>query len=139
MATNPQTNRSQQIVNDADISAANPLPVTMTGTAAPTPAGGTGADFSATAAGTAAAVPVAGFVLLTTVPATPGRASVEVQNQSGGTVQMVRDVGDGTQQSSVLLGGTAAGVQGGGWASLTFKGRVRLYGATGAQVSAFQD
>lgn len=101
-----------------------------------TQSGTTGADFSANAA----TIPMAGFVLLTTVPATATRAGVEVQNQSAGTVQMVRDDGTGANQTTILISpGAGVGTQGGGWSSNTFKGRVRVYGATGAQVAADQE
>jgi hypothetical protein len=109
--------------------AANPIVSNVT------VAGTTGTDYSANAA----AVPIAGLVLLATVPATPSRAYVEVQNQSAGQIQLVRDDGAGANQSSVLLASGGANAQGGGWSSTTFKGRVRVYGVTGSQVSAFQD
>lgn len=88
-----------------------------------------------------AAVPIAGLVLLATVPLNERRASVEVQNQSAGTIQVVRDDGSATAGtvSSVLLAGSGAGSQGGGWSSATFKGRVLVYGASGAQVSVCQE
>lgn len=94
-------------------------------------------DYSANAA----AVPIVGLVLLATVPVTGHRSVVEVQNQSAGTIQVVRDDGAGTAGtvSSILLAGSGAGAQGGGWSSTTFKGRIRVYGASGAQVSAFQE
>jgi hypothetical protein len=98
-------------------------------------AGTTGADYSASPP----AVPIAGFVLLASLPATPTRAYVEIQNQSAGPIQIVRDDGTGTNQSSLLLASGGANAQGGGWSSTTFKGRVRVYGASGSQVSAFQD
>lgn len=134
----------------------NPLPVTTAGTApgtsgataqsvqgvvggVPQPtvaSGSTGTDFSANAA----TIPMAGLVLLATVPATPTRAAVEIQNQSAGTLQVVRDDGAGGNQTSILIAsGGSAGSQGGGWSSNTFKGRIRVYGATGAQVSANQE
>jgi hypothetical protein len=110
------------------VGAANPLPISFGGT--------TGTDYSANAA----TIPISTFVLLATIPATSGRNYVEVQNQSAGTLQMVRDDGAGANQSTVLLApGAGAGQQGGGWSSSTFKGRIRVYGASGAQVSAFQD
>lgn len=99
-------------------------------------AGTTGTDFSANAA----TIPMAGFVLLATIPATPTRAAVEIQNQSAGTLQVVRDDGTGANQTTILLGpGSGAGTQGGGWANTTFKGRIRVYGASGAQVAADQE
>lgn len=99
-------------------------------------AGSTGTDFSANAA----TIPMSGFSLLATIPATPGRAGVEIQNQSAGTLQVVRDDGAGANQTTILLGpGAGVGTQGGGWSSNTFKGRIRVYGAAGSQVSADQE
>jgi hypothetical protein len=98
--------------------------------------GSTGTDYSANAA----TIPISGFVLLATIPVNATRAFAEVQNQSAGTLQVVRDDGSGNNQTTILLasGGTA-GSQGGGWSSTTFKGRIRVYGATGAQCAADQD
>ncbi len=109
----------------------------LTGTLTVNQAGSTGTDYSATPS----AVPVAGDVLVATVPATATRAFVEVQNQSAGAVQVVRDDGAGNNQTTILLAaGSGAGTQGGGWSSATFKGRVRVYAATStAQVAAYQD
>lgn len=98
--------------------------------------GTTGTDFSANAA----TIPMSGFSLLATIPATPGRAGVEIQNQSAGTLQVVRDDGAGANQTTILLGpGAGVGTQGGGWSSSTFKGRIRVYGTSGSQVSADQE
>lgn len=95
-------------------------------------------DYSAN---TAAAITAAqATTLLSTVPATSTRAYVEVQNQSAGTLSLVRDDGAAGNQTLILLApGSGAGTQGGGWSSSTFKGRVRVYGASGAQVSAYQE
>lgn len=99
-------------------------------------AGGTGANFSANAS----AIPVAGFALLTTVPANPQRVSVEVQNQSASVIQVVRDDGaDNERVTTLLATGGSAGTPGAQWFSLTFKGRVRVYGPAGSQVSACQE
>jgi hypothetical protein len=103
---------------------ANPLTVTTQS------AGSTGTDFSANAS----AVPVIGsFVALTTLPVTPARASVEVQNQSAGVIQIVRDDGTGANKTSLFLYGPNS------WKSTTFKGRLTIYGISGAQVAAYQD
>ncbi len=117
--------------------AASPLPAGSNTIGAVLQAGSTGSDASVNAA----AVPMAGFVLLATIAATPTRAFVEVQNQSAGTVQVVRDDGAGNNQTSILLApGAGAGAQGGGWSSASFRGRVRIYAASaGAQVAAYQD
>lgn len=86
-------------------------------------------------------LPPAGLILLITIPANPYRESIEIQNQSGSTIQVVRDDGNATAGtiSSILLAGTGGGAQGGGWSSMVFRGRVRVYGMSGAQVTAFQE
>ena len=99
-------------------------------------AGSTGTDYSANAA----SVPIATYVLLATVPANPQRNVVEVQNQSATTIQVVKDDGSGNAATSILLAsGGAANTQGGSWSSLTFTGRVRVYGPSGSQVSVSQE
>lgn len=111
--------------------------------AAPPPAqpvyqwGGVNADVSSAQP----TIPPAATVVLATIPPTL-RASVEVQNQSAAMVYVVLDDGAATAGtiSVYLLGpGTGANTQGGAWASNTFKGRVRVYGVTGAQVMARQN
>jgi hypothetical protein len=114
--------------NGAPVTATHGLPVLQ--------AGGTGTDYSVNAA----TIPMAGLVLLVTIPATATRAYIEIQNQSAAQLQMVRDDGAGANQTSILLAsGGAAGAQGAGWSSATFKGRVRVYGPSGSQTSAYQD
>lgn len=99
-------------------------------------AGGIGENYSANPA----TIPMATFVLLTTIPSTPGRTSVEVQNQSASVLQVVRDDGAGNATVTTLLAsGGSAGTPGALWFSLTFKGRVRVYGPAGSQVSACQE
>ena len=100
---------------------------------APVPSSPT--DFSANAA----AVPLPGLVLLATIPANAARYACEVQNQSTATIQLVRDDGTANASSIMLGAGSTTGAQGAGWSSTTFKGRVRIYGAAGARVSAFQE
>lgn len=94
-------------------------------------------DFSANPA----TIPMSGFVLLSTANINADRIGVEVQNQSAATIQVVLDDGHDSTGSDVtiLLQGAGAGAQGGGWSSTTFRGRVRLYGAAGAQVSAYEE
>ena len=96
------------------------------------PSGSTGTDFSANPAA------VSGTPLVT-IPASSGRAYVEVQNQSANQLQLVRDDGAGNNVTTILLASTGAGQQGGGWSSSTFKGRVRVYGPAGSQIAAYQD
>lgn len=113
----------------------NGLPVRGTNGLPVAYAGGTGTDYSVNAA----LVPIAGLVLLTTVPVLATRTHVEVQNQSGASIQLVRDDGAGANQTSIMLGTGGPGAQGGMWGSYTFKGRVRVYGLLGSQVSACQE
>lgn len=96
--------------------------------------GSTGKDYSANK-------PAAAASLLATVPVNSSRASIEVQNQSAEQIQVVLDDGAGNEESFILLlGGAAAGQQGGDWRSTTFKGRVRVYGASAAdQVMVHED
>jgi hypothetical protein len=99
--------------------------------------GGVNADVSSTPA----TIPEATFVLLATIPIA-ARSTVEVQNQSAALIQVVLDDGAataGTQSSILLNPGTGANTGGTDWVSNTFKGRVRVYGATGAQVMARQN
>lgn len=77
--------------------------------------------------------------LLLTIPANATRSSVEIQNQSAAQLQLVRDDGAGNQITSIILTGVGAGQQGGGWSSVDFKGRIRVYGPLGSQVGAYQD
>lgn len=100
--------------------------------------GGTPVDTSSAPA----TVPEGGFSLLATVAINGNRASVEVQNQSAAMIQLVLDDGAATAGtiSSVLLSpNTGANTAGSIWNSNTFKGRVRVYGAAGAQVMARQN
>jgi hypothetical protein len=95
-----------------------------------------GQDFSANQA----AIPLPGYVLIATVPAT-ARASIEVQNQSTSLIQLVRDDGFGNQQSTIMLAPAAtAGGQGASWSSTTFRGRLRVYAPSStAQVAVYQE
>lgn len=98
--------------------------------------GSMGTDHSANPS----AVPGAGLVSLVVINANTRRNHVAVQNQSAGAVQLVRDDGTGANQTSILLAsGGAAGTPGGSFDSDTFKGRLTVYGAAGAQVAAYED
>jgi len=123
----------------AKASAANSIAVITceaAGNSVVSQAGSTGTDSSVNAA----SIPAAGLSLLQTIAANPSRLAIEIQNQSSGLIQIVRDDGAGNNQTSILLSsGGAAGTQGGGWSSMSFKGRLRIYGSPGAQVSAYQD
>ena len=106
-----------------------------------TQAGTTGLDYSANkptlpniGANFAASGTYASYVLIATVPASPSRNNVDIENISGAQIAVVRD--DGTAASGAapnnasvfaLGGGSAAGAQGGSWSSQTFKGRLQIY------------
>jgi hypothetical protein len=95
-------------------------------------AGSTGTDYSSSE-------PAASGTLLATIPATTTRAYVEVQNQSAGQLEVLRDDGAGNNLTMILLAPAGANAPGGDWVSSTFKGRIRIYGASGAQFAAYQD
>ncbi|MGF7131892.1 hypothetical protein P3T40_003375 [Paraburkholderia sp. EB58] len=78
--------------------------------------------------------PYANYVLVSTIPASTGRNNVDIENTSGAQIAVVRD--DGTAAAGAapnnasvfaLVGGSAAGAQGGAWSSATFKGRLQIY------------
>ncbi len=95
----------------------------------------------------AASGPYASFVLVATVPAQLGRHAVEIQNNSTGTIAIIRD--DGTagknqvpMDASVIALGPAAsaGAQGPSYYSQTCSGRYQVYAVnTSAQVAVFSD
>jgi hypothetical protein len=112
--------------------------------------GSTGADFSANAptlpnvgANFGAMGPFANYVLVATVPANPARTNVDIENDAGVTIAVVRD--DGTaaggaapRNASVFaINGGTVGQQGGSWTSTTFKGRLQIYAPAALSGSAF--
>lgn len=78
-----------------------------------------------------APIPVTAALL--TIPVNLDRAKVWIQNQSQGTIQIVRSNGTGGQRTSIFL--TALSV----WESMTFKGQIDVYAPGTAQVSAYED
>lgn len=118
------------------------------------PSGSTGLDYSANkptlpnvGAAFAASGPYASYVLVATVPASPTRANVDIENTSGAQIVVIRD--DGTAANGAaranasvfaLGGGSGAGSNGAAWASNTFKGRLQIYAlSSAAQVAIFVD
>ncbi|RQR87744.1 hypothetical protein DIE09_06745 [Burkholderia sp. Bp9010] len=111
-------------------------------------AGSTGLDYSANkptlpnvGAAFGATGPYASYVLVATVPASPTRNNVDIENISGAQIAVVRD--DGTAANGAapnnasafaLGGGSAAGAQGGAWSSQTFKGRLQIYAASSSAI-----
>ncbi|HDR9132617.1 TPA: hypothetical protein QDA91_003754 [Burkholderia vietnamiensis] len=78
--------------------------------------------------------PYANYVLVATVPASPTRNNIEVDNLSGGQIVVIRDDGTaatGSAPSNATVKsyapGSTAGAQGGSWSSQTFKGRIQVY------------
>jgi hypothetical protein len=127
-------------------SGANPLPVAA--------GGSTGADYSANkpalpnvGANFGSSGPYASYVLIATVAASPMRNNVDIENDSGAQIAIVRDDGTASSGSApnnasvfALSGGTGTGVQGGAWVSTTFKGRLEIYApSTSAQVAVMVD
>ncbi len=104
-------------------------------------AGSTGLDYSANqptipsvGANFGGTGPYANYVLVKTIPARGGRINVDVENDSGAQIAIVRDDGTAAASSAPvnasvfsLAPGAAAGAQGGSYVSQTFKGRLQIY------------
>jgi hypothetical protein len=127
--------RSVPEVGGAAVSGTNPPPVTgaLTDTqlrAAPLPVRSAGSTFSQN-------LPAAGTLgtLLLTIPANSSRAFAFVENQSAGNLTLVGNKGDDTQVWHRKLTGVGTNAQGADRSSAVFFGRIRVYGAAGAQVS----
>lgn len=79
--------------------------------------------------------PVAGSVLVCTIPANPQRFSVTVQDQGGIPVYVC--LSNGALVGLNVYNGTNEGTL---WSSLTYKGQVKAYGATGSvQVACWDE
>lgn len=126
----------------------NPMPVSAT------TAGSTGLDFSVNApalpvigSGFGSSGPYANYLLIRTVAANPGRNNLDVENNSGAQIAILRDDGTAAAGSApaaasvfALAGGAGIGSQGGSWSTATFKGRIQIFAPTAtAQVAVFQD
>ncbi|MFM0163806.1 hypothetical protein PQR39_25765 [Paraburkholderia sediminicola] len=116
----------------------------VTGVLSVVSAGSTGLDYSvnkptlpnigAAQFPSTAGNPYASYFLIATVPASPTRNNVDIQNTSGAQIVAMRDdgtaAGGAAPNNASLIpigGGQAAGAQGGNWASTTFKGRLQIY------------
>lgn len=91
-----------------------------------TPSGSTGTDYSTNAM----AVPLAGYVLVGTLPVNLLRNTWSVYNFSGAQCQYVFDDGNataGTVSPCVLAGGSGSPSQGGSDSGTGFFGRIRAY------------
>jgi hypothetical protein len=99
-----------------------------------------GANFGATGV-------YANYVLIATVPASATRFNIDVENVSGAQIVVIRDDGTASNGASpvnasvfALAPGSAAGAQGGSYASQTFKGRLQIFApSASAQVAIFAD
>jgi hypothetical protein len=112
--------------NGLDPSIANAVPVLNWGVV--------GTDASANAP----AIPIPGYVLLSTIVSTIARATFAVQNQSAYVLQIVIDDGFGNSPTSWLVDPSPYGAgRQGGWLGLSNeKGRIQIYGPVGAQFGA---
>jgi hypothetical protein len=96
--------------------------------------GSTGIDHSVNAAS------LTGLNLLMTIAANTQRNNVGVQNQSVATLTVARDDGAGGNLTVLILSPAgSAGAQGDDWSSMTFKGRLSVYGTAGSQVAGWED
>lgn len=129
-------------------SPSNPLPVSFAA------AGSTGLDFSVNAPplplvgnGFGAGGPYANYLLIRTVAASASRNTLDIENNSGAQIAILRDDGSASAGSApnaatvfALAGGAGVGSQGGSWSTTSFKGRVQVFAPTAtAQVAIFQD
>ncbi len=129
-------------------SPSNPLPVSVSN------AGSTGLDFSTNAPalplignGFGTSGPYANYLLIRTVPANPGRNNLDIENNSGAQIAILRDDGSAATGSApnaatifALAGGAGIGSQGGSWSTASFKGRIQVFAPSAtAQVAVFQD
>jgi hypothetical protein len=112
----------------APVSSANPMPTALPAT--------TGADWSNSAPSLLAT--------LKTIPANAARIGFSVQNQSAATLQIVLDHdGTGSNYTVWLVDpGAGANRQGGDWsfaqAGIRHSGQIRICGATGSQLAAWE-
>ncbi len=144
-STAPTVTNGQQVALQTDVNGR------LLTTAA---SGSTGANYSANrptlpnvGANFAASGPYASYVLIATVAANPARFNIDVENNSGAQIVVVRD--DGTAAGGAapvnasvfaLAGGSGVGSQGGAWSSQTFRGRLQIYAAAStAQVAVMGD
>lgn len=103
------------------VATGNPVPTISSGS--------TGTDYSVNPA----TIPMSGLALLITIPVNLLRYGFGIQNQAATQMQIVRDDGAGANQTTILL------PAGNTYTSSAFKGRIRIYGAAGSQVSAYED
>lgn len=130
------------------ISPTNPLPVSLA------TSGSTGLDFSTNAPalplvgnGFGPGGPYANYQLIRTVPASASRSNLDIENNSGAQIAILRDdgtaaIGAAPNAASIfaLAGGPGIGSQGGSWSTSSFKGRVQIFAPLAtAQVAIFQD
>ncbi len=91
--------------------------------------------------------PYAAYILVAQVAAQPGRINIDVENNSGAQIVVVRDDGTAAVTAApvnasafALAGGAGVGSQGGSWSSTTFKGRISVWApASTAQVAVMVD
>ena len=92
--------------------------------------------------------PYANYALVKTIPADATRRLIDVENNSGAQIVIVRD--DGTAATGAapanasvfaLAGGSGVGSQGGSFVSTTFGGRLQIYApaATTPQIAILID
>jgi hypothetical protein len=119
-----------------------PVPILSSGSA--------GLDFSGSlkpvlpnvGAAFAASGPYASYVLIATVPASPTRNNVDIENITGAQIAIIRDDGTATNGAAPnnasifsLGGGSGSGAQGGSWSNATFKGRLQIYAPTSTTIA----
>ena len=88
-----------------------------------------------------------GYALIATIAANSNRFNIEVNNNSGSQIVIVRDDGTAANGNAPvnasafpLAAGSGVGSQGGAWSSTTFKGRLQIYSSISSpQISIYED
>ena len=86
----------------------------------------------------AASGPYANYALVATIAADPKRRLIDIENNSGAQIVVLRDDGTAVPGAAPtnaslfpLAGGSGVGSQGGAYVSTTFAGRIQIYAPNG--------
>jgi hypothetical protein len=91
--------------------------------------------------------PYSNYVFITSVSANTSRNNIDIENNSGSQIVIIRDDGTSANNTTLnnssvftLAGGSGIGSQGGSWFSSTFKGRIQIYASSNtAQVAVMTE
>ena len=85
--------------------------------------------------------PYSGYILISTVPASPSRIAIDVENISGSQIAILIDDGTASNGSAPanasvfsLGGGGTVGSQGGSWTSSSERGRIQVFAPSSSAI-----